>query len=89
MNYKPAPVLNVCLPDEDSTNLKYRVSSWHSTRVSVRHKVVQYFLFLRASPGAASPLSFIVLSMFVGELSLQGLLEQVFAYLTLEVHLKH
>ena len=43
--YKPSPVLNVCLPDEDSTNLKYRVSSWHSTHVSVRHKVAQYYLF--------------------------------------------
>ena len=28
--------------------------------------------FLRASPGAASPLSFIVLSMLVWELSLKG-----------------
>ena len=46
-------------------------------------------IFLRASPGAASPLSFIVLSMFVGELSLKGRLEQVLAYLILGAHLKH
>ena len=32
--------------------------------------------FLRASPGAASPLSFIVLSMLVWELSLKGFLGQ-------------
>ena len=32
--------------------------------------------FLRASPGAASPLSFIVLSMLVWEISLKGFLGQ-------------
>ena len=30
------------------------------------------YIFLRASPGAASPLSFIVLGMLVGELFLNG-----------------
>ena len=33
-------------------------------------------IFLRASPGAASPLSFIVLSMLVWEISLKGFLGQ-------------
>ena len=45
MYNKPSPVLKVFLPEEDSANLKYRASPWHSTHVSVRHKAIQYYLF--------------------------------------------